>query len=419
MPKRAAALLIAALAALAVFFGATPASAEGPEIGGQMSASDGTPAAGVEFTVENGAGFSETVTTGPDGTWTLPLPDSGQYTVTLNVDTLPEGTTLTDPEKTSLSVTVFSNKRVVLFPTGSGERETESVWDRVAQLTVDGLVFGLILSLGGLGLSLIYGTTGLTNFSHGELMTLGAVITFFFNVTLGLDFLLAAALALVVCAILGSLQDRGLWRPLRSRGTGLVAMLVVSIGLGILLRYVILFFFGGDSKQYASYSGQEGLSFGPVDITPKSIIASLVAILALGLASFWLLRTRMGKASRAVSDNPALASASGIDVERVINVVWILGATLAALGGIIYSLNNGVNWFQGFQVLLLIFAGITVGGLGTAFGAILGCLVVGLVIQLSTIFVPPEMKNVGALAILIVILLVRPQGILGRRERVG
>ena len=127
----------------------------------------------------------------------------------------------------------------------------------------------------------------------------------------------------------------------------------------------------------------------------------------------------MGKASRAVADNPALASASGIDVERVINVVWVLGAALAALSGILLALGQGVNWQMGFSILLLIFAGVTLGGLGTAFGALVGSLVVGLLIQLSTLFVPPELKNVGALVILIVILLVRPQGILGRRERVG
>ena len=127
----------------------------------------------------------------------------------------------------------------------------------------------------------------------------------------------------------------------------------------------------------------------------------------------------MGKASRAVADNPALASASGIDVERVINVVWIFGATLAAFGGILLALNRGVNWQMGFQILLLIFAGVTVGGLGTAFGALVGCLLVGVLIEVSTLFVPPELKSLGALAILIVVLLIRPQGILGRRERVG
>ncbi len=135
--------------------------------------------------------------------------------------------------------------------------------------------------------------------------------------------------------------------------------------------------------------------------------------------ALWLLRTRIGKATRAVADNPALAAASGIDVERVINTVWVIGAALAAFGGILLGMNQRVGWQMGFQILLLIFAGVTVGGLGTAFGALVGCLLVGLVIQLSTLFVPTELKSVGALVILILVLLVRPQGILGRRERIG
>jgi branched-chain amino acid transport system permease protein len=210
-----------------------------------------------------------------------------------------------------------------------------------------------------------------------------------------------------------------LWKQLRRRGTGLIAMLVVSIGLGIFLRYLFLFLFQGSTQQFPEFSGQAGIEVGPVSITPKAIIGALLAIAAILATIYWLLRTRMGKASRAVADNPALASASGIDVERVINVVWILGATLAALAGVLTGLTSGVSWNMGQQILLLIFAAVTLGGLGTAFGALFGALIVGLLIQLSTLVIPPELKSVGALVILIVILLVRPQGLLGRRERIG
>jgi branched-chain amino acid transport system permease protein len=127
----------------------------------------------------------------------------------------------------------------------------------------------------------------------------------------------------------------------------------------------------------------------------------------------------LGKASRAVADNPALAAASGIDVERVINVVWILGAVLAGYAGVMMGLNQGVQFIMGSDTLLLIFAAVTLGGLGTAFGAIVGSMIVGLFIQLSTLIIPTELKYVGALAVLIIILLVRPQGIMGRKERIG
>jgi branched-chain amino acid transport system permease protein len=120
-----------------------------------------------------------------------------------------------------------------------------------------------------------------------------------------------------------------------------------------------------------------------------------------------------------VSDNPALAASSGIDVQRVISTVWIAGAALAGLAGILLALGQQVSFQLGFQILLLIFAGVTLGGLGTAFGALVGSLVVGIFTQVSTLIVPTELKNAGALVVLILILLVRPQGILGRAERVG
>ena len=196
-------------------------------------------------------------------------------------------------------------------------------------------------------------------------------------------------------------------------------MLVVSIGLGIFLRYLYLFVFGGNTRQYAEYSGQAGIVLGPIVVTPKALVGAGIAILFLVLTVAWLKMTRMGKASRAIADNPALASASGIDVNRVISIIWAAGAGLAALAGVIYSLSNGVSWISGFGLLLLIFAGVTLGGLGTAIGAIVGSIIVGTMIQLSTLFIPSELKNVGALAVLIVILMIRPQGILGRSERVG
>jgi branched-chain amino acid transport system permease protein len=130
-------------------------------------------------------------------------------------------------------------------------------------------------------------------------------------------------------------------------------------------------------------------------------------------------RSRLGKAARAISDNPALAAASGIDVDRVIRVVWTVGGALAGLAGILLGLAQEVQFQMGQNILLLIFAAVTLGGLGTTVGALVGSLVIGVGVQLSTLVVSPELKNVGALAALIVILLIRPQGILGRRERIG
>lgn len=421
MHKRAGAVLALLLAIFGVVFGAASsatAAEDGPALRGVITDATNKPIAGVKISV-TGDGFKGESTTAANGTWVVKLPKSGTYTASLDEATLPSGVTLTDPSASTRQVSVFSSPKTILFPIGAAETASSDKAGRAVQLVADGLIFGLVLALGAVGLSLIYGTTGLTNFAHGELITLGAISTYLLNVVVGLHFLIAAPLALLVCGALGGLQDRALWRPLRKRGTGLIAMLVVSIGLGIFLRYVILFFFGGSTKQFAQYAAQPGLDLGPVTLTPSALTGAAVAVALLLGTAWWLLKTRMGKASRAVADNPALASASGIDVERVINVVWILGALLAAMGGILYSLANGINWLMGFQLLLLVFAGVTLGGLGTAFGALVGSLLVGVLIQVSTLFIPTELKNVGALAILIVVLLLRPQGLLGRAERVG
>jgi branched-chain amino acid transport system permease protein len=144
-----------------------------------------------------------------------------------------------------------------------------------------------------------------------------------------------------------------------------------------------------------------------------------LAAVALAITVIWLQRSRIGKATRAVSDNPALASATGIDVERVIAVVWIVGAGLAAFAGIYLGMTQNSIWNMGQRILLVLFAAVILGGLGTIYGAIVGALVVGVFINMTTLFIPTEMKTVGALFLMIIILLVRPQGLLGRKERVG
>lgn len=410
-------------ALIALFALAQPASADGEQVSGRLeNRVDGgrTPVPGVTITV-TGGGFTDSTTSGADGKWVIPVPAQGSYDVSIDLSTLPEGIGLTDPDKIVITTTVQppNLNRIVIFPLGESTAVTNSKWATAAQLAFEGVRFGLLIALGALGLSLIYGTTGLTNFAHGEIITFGALATYTLNAGLGMPLLLAAILGVILMALFGAFQNRGLWKPLRKRGTGLIAMMIVSIGLAILLRNLFLFFYGGDKQAYTEFVGAAGLNFGPVSVTPADIVVIIVSILALGAVVVGVQKTRLGKATRAVSDNPALASSAGIDVERVIEVVWIVGAALAGLGGILLAFTQQVSFQMGFQVLLLVFAAVTLGGLGTIWGAIVGSLVVGLFLQLSTLIIPSELKNVGALLVLIVILLVRPYGLLGRRERVG
>jgi branched-chain amino acid transport system permease protein len=427
---RRAVALGALLAVLSLLAGSAPAWAqdEPSESVRGVLRFEGEPVDGVRITVaaEDGSEIG-TATSNTEGNWEVGVPEPGIYVATLDVTTLPEGVPGVEPESVETEVGNTQRKAVlfVLGEPGGGTVDpgeglvgSSFSWERVAQLTVEGLRFGVILALSALGLSMVFGTTGLTNFSHGELITFGAIAAWYLNAA-GLPFLAATALAVTLGGLFGLAQDAVIWRPLRNRKTGLIAMMIVSIGLAVFLRYTYLYIFGGGRRSFREYTIQTGLEIGPVTLAPRDLASMVVGVVVLGLVVWALSSTRLGKATRAVSDNPALASASGIDVNQVIRVVWIGGAALAGLGGVLIGLSQQVEYLMGFKTLLLVFAAVILGGLGTIWGSIVGAIIVGLFIQLSTLVIPIELQNAGVLAVLIIVLLVRPQGVLGRRERVG
>jgi branched-subunit amino acid ABC-type transport system permease component len=360
------------------------------------------------------------------GRFDIPLPGTtidvlgNSYRVVLDDQTLPEGSYLTDPDDIDRTFDIQTDQDyAVRFAIGPDIFAEDPWHEQMIDLAVSGLVLGLLLALASLGLSLVFGTTGLTNFSHGELFSFGALAAYFFDATVGVPLILAALFAVILSAMLGYVQDAGLWRPLRKRGTGIIAMMIVSIGLGISLRNLYQYLMGPDPHNYTQYTAVEPWNIGPIEITPKDLAAALICVAVLVLVSLVVTRTRLGKATRAVADNPALAASSGINVDRVVSVVWISGTALAGLGGIMFGLTQGFDYQVGFKVLLLMFASVILGGLGTIWGVMAGSLIVGLAVEESALFVPAEFKYALALGLLILVLLVRPQGLLGRRERVG
>lgn len=293
--------------------------------------------------------------------------------------------------------------------------------NEVLQALVDGVQYGLVIAAAAVGLSLIYGTTKLINFAHGELITLGAIAAWYLESQAGLSLVLAAVLGGLVGAGFGALLERGLWRPLRRRRTGLFQLLIISLGLSLALRHIYLMFFGGTGRAYLGYRIQEPWDVWGVDITPRDLGLTVAAVALLISVAVMLQRTPVGQAMRAVADNRDLAEASGINVKRVILFVWSLGSGLAAIGGVMLGLIGGITWDMGFRVLLLVFAGVILGGLGTAYGAMVGGVVIGVVSQMSTLWSPPELRVFWALLVLILVLLLRPEGVLGNRQlkRVG
>jgi branched-chain amino acid transport system permease protein len=418
-------LLLSVLGGLALTLAPGTASAQpeqpagSEQVSGTLRTNVAGPIEGVEVvvTADNGTEVA-TVETDENGRWAVPVPGPGQYTVTIHADDLPEGVVLTGENSRTVTVEAGRNQGVIIG-LDDGSRASGGGTVRWVQLLVEGLRFGLLIAMAAVGLSLIFGTTGLTNFAHGELVTIGAIAAWFINVRGGVPLIPAALIAMVIGAGIGALNELAIWRPLRRRGTGLVAALVISIGLSLLLRYLYQIIFGGGSEAYADYRGQRAVDYGAFTMTNADLASIVIALVVLLLVAVMLQRTKIGKAMRAVADNRDLAASSGINVNRVILVVWMMGGALAALGGVLLGLSDEVQWDMGFRLLLLMFAGVTLGGLGTAYGALVGSIVVGVFVQMSTLVIPNDVKYVGGLLLLIVILIVRPQGILGSRVRVG
>jgi neutral amino acid transport system permease protein len=380
---------------------------------------DDEPLEGVSISVE-GNGFEADTETDAEGRWSIGVPEKATYEVTLDEDTLPKGVIVKEGGSSRTAEFGQTKNVTVAFFLGEGQRVTVNFFDQFVQRLISGVNFGLLLALAAIGLSLIFGTTGLSNFAHAELITFGALMVLTFGVNLAWPLWLAIGVALVLSAALGWGLDAVIWKPLRRKGVGLVQLMIVSIGLSLALRYTYQFFYGGSTSQLPGATLPSDIRFGAVALSWIDIASMAVSIVVLLGVAYFLLRTRIGKATRAVSDNSSLASASGIDVDRVIRIVWVLGSLLAGLSGILWAyFRPGVSWDMGFQILLLVFAAVTLGGLGTAFGALVGSLIVGVFVELSTLWLPSDMKYVGALVILILVLLFRPQGILGRRERIG
>lgn len=337
---------------------------------------------------------------------------------------------------------------------------------------LNGVVFGGIIALAAIGLTLVYGILKLSNFAHGDLLTLGAYLVFAFNTfydpgaaataaqvtavvlvawlladrfklhtlkrhemlgvgavaavllllsfvpgigeaALGTRFVLGGVLAMVWTAAFLAALDRVLWKPLRNQGAGTVTLIITSIGLALLIRNALGMVFGTSIHSYDRPISPPMELFG-FRITTVQIWTLVVAALVVVGIHVLLRYTRFGKALRAVSDDPALARISGIDVDRMVVYVWLLSGALAALAGILLALNININTNLGWQLILPIFAAVILGGVGSVYGALLGAMTISIAMEVSVAWLPDSgYRFAVGFAILIVTMLVRPQGILG------
>ena len=311
------------------------------------------------------------------------------------------------------------------------KKESNQVLDQLG----NGLLLGIIISVASVALSLLYGVTRIVNFAHGEIIALGAIATLFFSSPidyrvlfldkfspLGLNFALSCILAVIICGLFGGLLELILFRPLRKGNVGNIAVLVVTIGLSIFIRHLYLLFATGKVQNFP-LELQRRQTYLFFDMTPRNVKVLIAGILVMILIGLLLTYTKLGKAMRAVRDSEELSSVSGINSDNIILITWISSSMLAGLAGVFQAIINDVRWNMGFLILLLIFAGTVLGGIGTSFGAMVGGFIIGILVQVS-VGLPfmeghTEAKNAVALGIMIVILLFRPQGIFGQKERIS
>ena len=287
----------------------------------------------------------------------------------------------------------------------------------VAQRGLNGLSLGSVYALGAVGLTLVYGILKLVNFAHGEFLTFGAYMAFLVNVTWGAPLVLGILFAIVATAVLGVAFERIMWGPMRARKAGLLQLLLMSIGLLFLLQNTIQFIWGTEIRSL-DVNVTDSVEFLGLRIGRTDLIVIMVGFVTLLSIGAMLKFTLLGKRMRALSDNFDLAETSGIDTSRVVLYTWLFAGGLAGLAGVMAGAVTTVKPALGFELLLPIFAAVILGGIGDAFGALAGGIVLGLVIEWSTLVIEPRWKVAVGFGVLILVLFIRPQGIFGRARAI-
>lgn len=280
-----------------------------------------------------------------------------------------------------------------------------------------GIVTASVLSLMSVGLSLQFGVTNFVNFAYGAYLSTGMFLTWTFSDKLHLPFLLSALLGTVVTGLVAVIINEILFEPFAKRRKSIFYMLIITFGLSLVLDNILQIFFGVGFDQFP-IKQSSAIHLGPFDFTKVQIMIVVVAVVAMVAIHLLLTKTSLGKKMRAMSDNNELAKISGIDTRSVTRWTWFISGSLAALGGVVLALNTVV--FQtttGDDMLFVIFAAVILGGIGRIYGAMLGALIIGLVTEVSVVVIPSAYKQDVAFLILVLMLLVRPQGLIATQGK--
>ena len=280
---------------------------------------------------------------------------------------------------------------------------------QIAQLIVNGIAVGSIIALASVGLTLTYGILRLSNFAHGDFLTLGAYLTLLVNaggINIWLSMILAAAGTIAAMV----LSEKLLWSKMRSIRATSTTLIIISIGLALFLRNSIIFFWGGQNQNY-NLPVTPALNIFGIRVPQNQLLVLGLAVLAILALHHLLQNTKIGKAMRAVADDLDLARVSGINVEQVILWTWIIAGTFTSLGGSMYGLITAVRPNMGWFLILPLFASVILGGIGNPYGAIAAAFIIGIAQELSTVWIGSQYKQGIALLMMILVLLIRPKGL--------
>ncbi len=280
---------------------------------------------------------------------------------------------------------------------------------QLAQLIVNGIAVGSIIALAAVGLTLTYGILRLSNFAHGDFLTLGAYLTLLVN-AVGLNIWLSMVLAAVGTVVMMLLSEKLLWSRMRDLRANSTTLIIISIGLALFLRNGIIFLWGGKNQNY-NVPVTSALDIWGVKVPQNQLLVLGLAVLAILALHYLLQNTKIGKAMRAVADDLDLARVSGINVDQVIFWTWLIAGTFTSLGGSMYGLITAVRPNMGWFLILPLFASVILGGIGNPYGAIIAAFIIGIVQEVSTLWLGSQYKQGVALLIMILVLLIRPKGL--------
>jgi branched-chain amino acid transport system permease protein len=290
---------------------------------------------------------------------------------------------------------------VIIFYTG------EDVFLNFLQFLFNGLISGGILALPAIGFSLLYKILKFPNFAFGAYLTCGAYAALTVNEFLGLPMVIAFLGAMAATAGVGMIVDQAAFRRLRKRRP--LTLAIVSIGASFIIENVIRFVWGGDLRHYR-LGVYRDVSFYGLHFGKEQITIFLVACLFMFFVQLLLKATRLGKAMRALADNSNLAEIKGIETERIILLTSAIGGALAGVSGVFLGVDTVIDPLMGFNLILSVFAGAILGGIGSAKGAMAGALVIGLAEEVSLLAIPSTYKSAVGLGIIILILVLKPSG---------